>query len=47
LLSDIAIVVAAPIIGLYPDRKEIVVFCGGIHLAKDSIVMKNSELCAS
>ncbi len=35
--DDIAVAVACPIIAIYPDRHEIIVNAGGIHLSKDRL----------
>ncbi len=35
--NQIAVAVAAPVIGRYPDRKSIVVHCGGVHLSKEAL----------
>ncbi len=34
-LSDVAVCVASPVVDKNDDRKEILLHCGGIHLAKD------------
>lgn len=36
--SDISCAIACPIIAKYPQRNEIVIYGGGVHLSKDSIV---------
>jgi D-serine deaminase-like pyridoxal phosphate-dependent protein len=35
--DDIALVVACPVVGVYPARYEIVVYGGAVHLSKDSL----------
>ncbi|HSG68732.1 MAG TPA: alanine racemase [Bacteroidales bacterium] len=35
--SDIAVTVACPVTGIYPDRNEIVIYGGAVHLSKDYI----------
>ena len=37
--GDIAVCLAAPVVGIYPDRGEVAVKGGGIHLSKDSLQM--------
>ncbi|HPE86399.1 MAG: alanine racemase [Bacteroidales bacterium] len=39
--SRIAVAVAAPVLGLYPERNTVIVHCGGVHLSKESI--QNSQ----
>ncbi|UCH92083.1 MAG: alanine racemase, partial [Candidatus Aminicenantes bacterium] len=41
--EDIAAAVACPVIARYPQRNEIVIYGGAIHLSKDSIVGKSSQ----
>lgn len=38
---DIAVAVACPIVALHPERDEIVIYGGGIHLSKEFIVADN------
>ena len=33
--SDIAVAVAVPVIGIYPERQHIMVYGGGVHFSKD------------
>ncbi len=35
--EDIAVAVACPVVGKYPDRKQIVIYGGGVHLSKEFI----------
>jgi D-serine deaminase-like pyridoxal phosphate-dependent protein len=35
--EDLACAVAAPVIGVYPERAEIVVHAGAVHLSKDAL----------
>jgi D-serine deaminase-like pyridoxal phosphate-dependent protein len=35
--DDIAVTVACPVCGIYPDRNEIVIYGGAIHFSKDSL----------
>lgn len=40
-LEDIAVSVACPVVSVYPDRKEIIIYGGAVHLSKDFIVGDN------
>jgi len=42
-IEDIAISIACPIVGIYPEREEIVIYGGGVHLSKEFLVMENGE----
>lgn len=33
--EDIAVAVAAPVVALHPERKEMVIYCGAVHLSKE------------
>ncbi|MEZ4389292.1 MAG: hypothetical protein R3D98_17230 [Candidatus Krumholzibacteriia bacterium] len=35
--DDLACAVAAPVIGVYPDRRELVVHAGAVHLSKEAL----------
>jgi D-serine deaminase-like pyridoxal phosphate-dependent protein len=35
--QDIAAVVACPIVAIYPERSEVVIYGGAVHLSKDSV----------
>jgi D-serine deaminase-like pyridoxal phosphate-dependent protein len=37
-LGQVGVAMAAPVVAVYPQRNEVVVHAGGVHLAKDSIV---------
>lgn len=39
--NNIALTVATPVIGKYPDRMEIALYAGAVHLSKDSIKDRN------
>ncbi len=39
--DDIAVVVACPIVAIYPKRNELVIYGGAIHLSKDFIAADN------
>lgn len=40
-LEDIAVAMACPVVAKYPDRKEMVVYGGGIHFSKDRLTLAN------
>lgn len=42
--EEIAVRVKCPVIGIYPDRKEIAIYGGGVHLSKDSIQYKKETI---
>ena len=41
--TKIAAAVACPIIAVHPDRNEVVVYGGAVHLSKDWVELKNGE----
>ncbi len=41
---EIAVRVKCPVIGIYPKRKEIAIYGGGVHLSKDSIKYKGNTI---
>lgn len=41
--SDIAVALAVPIVDIVPERKEILVHGGGVHLAKDHLIEKDGK----
>lgn len=42
-LADIAVAMACPVVGLYPERQEIVVYGGGVHFSKDRATTSNGR----
>lgn len=36
-MQDIAVAVACPVTGIYPERNEIVVYGGAVHLSKEHL----------
>lgn len=40
--DDIAVVMACPVVARHPERGELVVHCGAIHLGKDRMIMEES-----
>ncbi len=44
LLTDIAVCLAAPVLALHPERNEIVVHAGAVHLSKDFIKLENGAI---
>ncbi len=43
-LGDIAVCMACPIVGVYPERGELVVYGGGVHFSKDRINVDGTEV---
>ncbi len=39
--DDIAVAVACPVVAKHPDRNEIILYCGAIHLSKDFITKED------
>ena len=37
-VDDVAVAVACPVVGIHPERNELVLYGGAIHLAKDHLV---------
>ncbi|NOR87590.1 MAG: alanine racemase [Bacteroidales bacterium] len=42
--EEIALIVRCPVIGIYLERKELVIYGGGIHLSKESTYYQGSEI---
>lgn len=42
-LDQIAIAVACPVIGKYPERSEVVIYGGAVHFSKDYLLNENGE----
>jgi D-serine deaminase-like pyridoxal phosphate-dependent protein len=42
--EEIAAAVACPVVGIYPARREIVLYGGAVHLSKDSLVREDGAL---
>ncbi|MEJ2593952.1 MAG: alanine racemase, partial [bacterium] len=40
-LDDIAVCVACPVVGIYPERNELVIYGGAVHLSKEFIAGDN------
>lgn len=43
-ISDIAVCMACPVVGIYPERGELVVYGGGVHFSKDRIEIDGKEI---
>ena len=43
-LEDIAVVLACPIVAKYPNRGELIIYGGAIHLSKDYIIQNNKKI---
>jgi D-serine deaminase-like pyridoxal phosphate-dependent protein len=42
--DQIAAVVACPVVGMYPEREEIIIYGGAVHLSKDNIEMDGNRV---
>ena len=42
-IEDVAVAVLCPVVGIYPDRGEIVIYGGGVHFSKDRVTLKNGQ----
>lgn len=42
-VEEIAVAVACPVIGKYPDRNEVVIYGGAVHFSKDYLLNENGE----
>jgi D-serine deaminase-like pyridoxal phosphate-dependent protein len=40
--QDVAVAVALPIISIHPERSEVIVYGGGVHMSKD-VIIENSQ----
>ncbi len=40
-LDDIAVAVACPVVSVYPERNEVIIYCGAVHLSKEFIAADN------
>lgn len=43
-LEDIAVVVYCPVVAKYPERNQVVVYAGGVHLSKEKTLWKGKEI---
>lgn len=43
-MEDVAVAVACPVVAVEPERRQIVVYGGGVHLSKDSLVDRQGRL---
>ena len=43
-LTDIAVALACPVVALHPDRREAIIYGGGIHLSKDRLRWKGKTI---
>jgi len=37
-ISDIAVALASPVVSIHPERSEVVIYGGAVHLSKDSVI---------
>ena len=42
-LNEIAVALACPVVAIYPDRKQMIIYGGAVHLSKEYLVDKNGE----
>ncbi|MFH2010592.1 MAG: alanine racemase [bacterium] len=42
--EDLAVAVACPVVGVYPERNQLVLYGGAIHLSKDSVLDHGTRL---
>ncbi len=43
-IDDIAMAIRCPVIGIYPQRGEFVIYGGGVHLSKESLLFQGQQL---
>lgn len=43
--EDIAIAMACPVIAKYPERRELVIYGGAVHLSRDSVQLADGTTC--
>ncbi|HSH50688.1 MAG TPA: alanine racemase [Bacteroidales bacterium] len=43
-LNQIAVVIGCPVVAIHPERKEIIVHGGAVHLSKDTLVINNKQV---
>jgi len=41
-LDDIAVAVACPVVSVYPERNEVIIYCGAVNLSKEFIAADNN-----
>lgn len=42
-LDQIAVALACPVVAKYPERNEFVIYGGGVHLSKDSLILADGQ----
>ncbi|HEX04127.1 MAG TPA: alanine racemase [Bacteroidetes bacterium] len=42
--GQVAVTVACPVVGIHPDRSEIIIYGGGVHLSKDSVELEGHRV---
>lgn len=42
-LNEIAVALACPVVAIYPDRKQMIIYGGAVHLSKEYLIDKNGE----
>ena len=43
-IEDIAVAVYCPVVSLYPNRNELIIFGGGVHLSKEKTNWQGKEI---
>jgi len=42
--DEVAVVVACPVVSIHPERNEIILYGGAVHLSKESLLQRNGRL---
>ncbi len=42
--KEMALIIRCPVIGIYPERKEFVIYGGGVHLSKESMMFQGKKI---
>lgn len=42
--EEVAVVVACPVVSIHPERNEIILYGGAVHLSKESVLQRNGRL---
>lgn len=43
-IGEIAVAVACPVVAVHPERKEVIIYGGAVHLSKESCILENGEI---
>jgi D-serine deaminase-like pyridoxal phosphate-dependent protein len=44
-MNDIAVAMACPVVAIHPERKQWIIYGGGIHFSKDFLTMADGTKC--